>query len=91
VSNQHFLGVGWHDPAGDALSMRPNPIRDRLNSDIAEYLARGGTINPATPSVQLRLERYGDRSANVRWAVAPPEVGEFRRGAESAKRKRAGK
>jgi hypothetical protein len=69
--------------------MRPNPVRQQLDSDIAEYLARGGTINPATPSVQLRLERYGERSADIRWSVAPPEVGEFRRGAESAKRKRA--
>lgn len=69
-----------------------NPLRAQIEEDVAAFLANGGEILPAPPSVRLTARVVEGKGA--RWTSSSPVVdaaiARGRRGAKASWRSRAG-
>lgn len=72
--DEHYSGIGWIEAGTSGMSRRPNPNREAVAADVEAFLARGGKIQPAGPSQQLRCVPSAGGNEATKWVVAPPEA-----------------
>lgn len=72
--NNITIGPRRQDEVTYAMRLEPNPLREQIEADVAEYLARGGEILPApqSPKWSVKQSRNGGS-----WVKRPSELDKY--------------